>query len=105
MNGFQVLASGAVASLTPRGRVQVAEVVRCGWLVRVPSGNPEPDSESDCWNEVECGATFRVDPRFPDACLGEVLICDNGHERLAVEIAWAPFGPEWVNEQCQRKDG
>ncbi len=27
----------------------------CKWLVRVPSGNPEPDSIEDTYKDVECG--------------------------------------------------
>lgn len=37
-------------------RIEVSGLITCLWLVLVPSGNPEPDSEADCWREVECGA-------------------------------------------------
>jgi len=69
---------------------------RCGWLVEVPSGNPEPDSGSDCWMLVECGAalTFTHD--------GNGWRCDNGHEHLPIELALAPGGPEWEHEQRDR---
>lgn len=35
--------------------VRQLEDATCTWLVRVPSGNPEPDSPADCWRIVECG--------------------------------------------------
>ena len=33
----------------------------CSWLGWAPSGNPEPDSESDRWVTVECGAPVTYD--------------------------------------------
>lgn len=50
----------------------------CSWLVLVPSGNPEPDSPSDLYREVECGApVFSRDGDEDHTC------CENGHVRHA----------------------
>lgn len=41
------------------GRVVATEaetLMDCPWTVLVPSRNPEPDSEADCWNQVPCSA-------------------------------------------------
>lgn len=67
----------------------------CDWLVRVPSGNPEPDFPSDLWREVECGAKLRTDGANGWACA-------NGHYGGNLETRLAPFGEEWQNEQNDR---
>jgi hypothetical protein len=33
----------------------------CGWLVERYNGNPEPDSPSDCYDIVPCGAEVTYD--------------------------------------------
>ncbi len=33
----------------------------CFWLIRVPSGHPEPDSFADTFMDVECGARLAND--------------------------------------------
>jgi hypothetical protein len=68
----------------------------CPWQVQVPSGNPEPDSEADCWMIVECGAEVTL--THDD----QGWRCVNGHEHIPIEIALAPFGPEWEREQADR---
>lgn len=93
------LASGTLVEVDETGK---AATFRCDWLVRVPSNNPEPDSEADCWREVECGAIVRVHPSYPDAPLGDALLCDAGHDRLCMEIDLAPYGPQWQREQANR---
>lgn len=96
---FRRLASGALAHDNAPGK---ATILRCDWLVRVPSLNPEPDSEADCWREVECGETVRVHPDYPNAPLGDATVCDAGHDRLSMEIEHAPYGPAWQREQADR---
>ncbi len=101
---FRYLTAGTLVDVPERGGK--AEIMRCSWLVRVPSNNPEPDSEADCWREVECGAKVREHPSYKgrfDA--GEATICDNGHDRLPLEIEWAPYGPSWEREAEDRASG
>lgn len=70
-----VLRSGRLADVDERGR---AELVTCPWLVQVPSGHPEPDSEADCWLTIPCGApAFAIDG---DADAG--WRCSNGHHHF-----------------------
>lgn len=85
ITGIARLASGALAFVDPA--TGKAKVWTCDWLVRVASGNPEPDSESDCWVEVECGAKVRVLDGFPNAPLGDAVICDGGHDRVSYAIS------------------
>lgn len=43
----------------------------CGWLIEVPTNNPEPDFPSDMWREEECGApAFETDRGW---------YCEQGH--------------------------
>jgi|11_taG_2_1085331.scaffolds.fasta_scaffold04402_8 hypothetical protein len=35
--------------------------VTCSWLVQVPSDDPEPSCEADCWRTVDCGAAVTYD--------------------------------------------
>lgn len=51
----------------------------CYWLVRRPSGHPEPDSFADTFVDVECGARVANDREL---CDGHQAQCD------------APFG-DW----------
>lgn len=44
----------------------------CHWLVKVPSRNPEPDSLSDCFVIVECGAAVTYDHGG--------FTCESGHD-------------------------
>lgn len=74
----------------------------CNWLVQVPSGNPEPDEPADLWTEVECGATVRPHPDYPDAPLGDALLCDAGHRRLTGRLEFAPWGPAYQDETRDR---
>jgi hypothetical protein len=70
-----VLRSGRIAHVDSRGR---ATLSTCPWLVEVPSNHPEPDSEADCWNIVECGA-----PLFAvDGDLDAGWFCSHGHQHL-----------------------
>jgi len=93
-----LLAGGAIAHVD-HGR---ATVMRCSWLCQVPSDNPEPDCEGDRWRFVDCGATIRVHPQYPDGPLGDATICDAGHDRLPCSIDLAPYGPAWQREQEDR---
>lgn len=97
---FRYLTAGTLVD-APEGGGK-ATVVTCSWLVRVPSGNSEPDSEADCWREIECGARVRVHPSYLGFEPGEATICDNGHDRLPLEIEWAPYGPAWEREARER---
>jgi hypothetical protein len=45
-SGLEVLVDAVTGKVTFR---------TCGWLVRVPSGHPEPDSFADTFMDVECG--------------------------------------------------
>jgi hypothetical protein len=45
-SGLEVLVDDVTGRVTFR---------TCPWLVRVPSGNPEPDSFEDTFRDVECG--------------------------------------------------
>lgn len=98
---FRYLTAGTLVDVPERGGK--AEIIKCSWLVRVPSGHPEPDFPEDCWTEVECGARVREHPSYRGRFEpGEATICDNGHDRLPLEIAWAPFGPNWEAEERER---
>lgn len=97
---FRYLTAGTLVDVPERGGK--AEIIKCSWLVRVPSGNPEPDSEADCWTEIECGARVREHPNYRGFEPGEATICDNGHDRLPLEIEWAPGGVGWQREQAER---
>jgi len=81
--GLRILASGAVVILDEARR---ATPFTCDWLVRVATNNPEPDFPSDLYREVDCGATFRVHPEFPDG-----FRCDAGHERVPYQT-WCESG-------------
>lgn len=50
----------------------------CGWLIQVPSGNPEPDFPSDCYLEVECGAPLAFNTHGS-------WRCDAGHDHVSME--------------------
>jgi hypothetical protein len=70
-----VLRSGRIAHV---GADRRAELATCPWFVRVPSNHPEPDSEADCWTEVDCGA-----PLFAiDGDIEAGWHCANGHRHL-----------------------
>lgn len=87
----RALASGTLVEVTPDGR---AELLRCSWLLRVASGHPEPDSEADCWTEVECGATYRWIEG------DERMECEGGHR-----FGWTPRAAEeeFVREDAERR--
>lgn len=88
----RALNSGTLVEVFPDGR---AEVIHCSWLLRVPSGHPEPDSEDDRWRIVECGATYR----FIEG--GERWECEAGHR-----FGWTPTAAheEWEREQSERAE-
>ena len=67
----------------------------CHWLVRVASGNPEPDSIEDTYVDVECGARITW---YGDE--GSSFRCEAGHEHhsyVATEGRW-----EFEQEQRER---
>lgn len=99
MYDLRALASGALVFVEPSGS---AAPFLCDWLVQVPNGNPEPDEPADCYDIVPCGARFRAHPGYPGVELGAALVCDHGHDRLAIELALAPGGPEWRRETRER---
>jgi hypothetical protein len=64
----------------------------CEWLVQVPTGNPEPDSEADLWTEEECGA-----PIVATAHDGQSWRCAAGHEYVSyVASEDGRIPAEWV---------
>ena len=89
------LASGALIDVDPVTRK--ATLVRCGWLMEIPSNDPEPCCRADQYLIVEC--TELVEAVQTGTC------CRAGHLREAIEIAHAPFGSEWQREQQDRRDG
>jgi hypothetical protein len=100
--GTRYLASGLLVEVDAMTRK--ATPVTCDWLVAVPTASlypPEaewyPDSPSDVYTEVPCGARVRRHPDHPSGTL-----CENGHDRLPMEIDLAPFGPQWQREQNER---
>lgn len=99
MADLRELRSGTVVYVDDAG---LAHPFSCSWLVQVASGNPEPDSIEDTYLLVDCGAPVRRHPDYPDAELGQALTCDVGHDRLSMELAQAPRGPEWAREQLER---
>lgn len=94
MADTRVLASGRMAFVDDDGR---AELVTCSWLVRVASGNPEPDSIEDTYRDVECGEPMRFDA--PDG-----MVCDAGHEFGNMARRLGPGGTEWQREELERLD-
>lgn len=76
---LRVLASGTVVAVaTATGKVSYPpadQVMACTYLVRVPSGNPEPDSENDCWLILPCGEPALV-------IKDEGWECIHGHRHL-----------------------
>jgi hypothetical protein len=74
-----------------------AETERCGWLIQVPSGNPEPDFPEDLWRLVECGAELTVNEYGSWRCAA-------GHEHISVED---PARRAWEAEQAfnERQEG
>jgi hypothetical protein len=71
----KVLASGRIAYTDTRG---VATLETCTWMVEVPSGHPEPDSPSDCWTMVACGAPVYA----INGDLDTGYYCSEGHRHL-----------------------
>jgi hypothetical protein len=89
MHQDRVTKTGAILIANEKG---VYAVHRCFDLVRVASGNPEPDSFADTFVDVECKAIVRaVDGRTTKTK------CDSGHvhtsyedpDFAADEAAWA----------------
>jgi hypothetical protein len=69
---------------------------RCHWLVRVSSGNPEPDFPEDLWKEIECGAELTVNEYGSWKCAA-------GHEYVTYDD---PARSAWDVEQAfnERED-
>lgn len=95
--GSRFLLSGLLVETSETG---VYTAVTCDWLVRVPSGNPEPDFPEDLWRIVPCGAKVRRHPDYPER--NDATMCEHGHDRLPNEIELAPGGPAWVREMQER---
>ena len=62
----------------------------CPWLIRVASGNPEPDFPEDLWKEVECGAELTVNEYGSWRCAA-------GHEHVTYDD---PARDVWDAEQA-----
>ena len=54
----------------------VATIERCSWLVRVATGNPEPDSIEDTYRDEECGGKVKS----LDGTMDHTT-CEYGHDR------------------------
>lgn len=89
MHEARISHTGAVLIADEKG---VYSVLRCFDLVRVASGNPEPDSFADTFRDIDCGAVVRaVEGRTTKT------ECDHGHthtsfedvDYAADEAAWA----------------
>ena len=65
----------------------------CGWLIRVPSGNPEPDFPEDLWLEVECGAELTINEYGSWRCAA-------GHEHVSFAD---PARAGWDAEEAWRE--
>lgn len=79
--------------------------MNCTWIVRVPSNHPEPDSEADCWREIECGAPVEI-IRYDvtdDSGWSDGWRCESGHEHRPITQTLAPFGAEWEAEKLDRE--
>lgn len=75
----------------------------CQWLIEVASGNPEPDFPEDCVQIIPCGCKVEiVDYRLNDGSVAQGWRCEGGHEHVPIEIALAPYGPEWERDQQDR---
>jgi hypothetical protein len=64
---------------------------RCDWLIRVASGNPEPDFPEDLWTEIECGAQLTVNEYGSWRCASgheHVSYADPARGAWDVEQAW-----------------
>lgn len=104
--GSKFLASGLLVEIDPQTRK--AHPVTCDWLVAVPTASlvhPDsdwyPDSPSDVYTEVPCGARIRRHPAYPDRL--DCTLCEGGHDRLPGEIELAVGGPAWQREQAERR--
>ena len=71
----RTLAGGLLVEVDPKGK---ASPLLCTWLVRVASGNPEPDSIEDTYRDVDCGA------RLLDDGHGSYH-CEAGHSHVSFE--------------------
>jgi hypothetical protein len=94
---YKALASGTIVDMDGC----LATFVTCDWLVRVPSGHPEPDSEADCWREVECGARLVV---LPGVALENGHTCENGHDHFSYEF-YCRSGREAADAWAERNEG
>ena len=82
---YRILNSKAVTWVQDNGK---AEIQRCSWLVRVASGNPEPDSFSDTFMDIDCNAIVRS----LDGTVAHTA-CDHGHEFHEMGSA------EWMEQE------
>lgn len=79
MTTIRSLRNRRLVEVDERGR---ATFLTCSWLVQVPSGNPEPDSEADCWTIVECGAPLFAVPGYEAE---DGWRCAHGHEHVSMQ--------------------
>jgi hypothetical protein len=98
MHKDRISATGAILIADEKG---VYRVHRCFDLVRVASGNPEPDSFADTFNDIPCGEIVRaVDGRTTK------VECDGGHQHTsyedpdfaADEAAWAFYERQYGDD-------
>jgi hypothetical protein len=98
---YRRLRSGALVEVAPSGR---ATFLTCSWLVRVASGNPEPDSIEDTYLDVECGArVYSLD----GAADLEHTRCEWGHVRHAYgsREQRAEEFEQWMTERMEAFTG
>ena len=69
----RTLAGGLIVEVDCTGHTSPAA---CTWLVRVPSGNPEPDFIEDTYRDVDCGARLFDDGHFS-------YHCEAGHRHVS----------------------
>lgn len=76
--------------------------MECDWIVEVPTASLMPaeadwypDSPSDVWTQVRCGAPVTDDG-------GGAYHCANGHAHAGLEAELGPYGLEWEREQNDR---
>ena len=98
-SGVRKLAGGQLVDIDPQ--TGVAKLLRCDWIVRVPSGNPEPDFPEDLWTHLPCGGRMYAHPDFlqdPGA-----WVCEHGHSYAGLENEVGAYGREWENECSSRE--
>lgn len=71
----------------------------CGWLIEVATNHPEPDSPSDCYDIVPCGAPVFTIPGNPSGWR-----CAEGHQYRGIEVEWAIDAAVEMLERAHGRD-